>query len=126
MNILLWVVQGALALFFLAGGGFKVSNPGEVAKQAPGLPNGAWRFLGVVEVVGALLLIVPAATGWMPVLTPIAAAVLAVESLGLSLFYGRHSLEVKATNPLVFAVPMLLGTLFVAYGRYALVGVGAG
>jgi hypothetical protein len=55
----------------------------------------------------------------MPALTPIAAAVLAVEMLALSVVYGRQSMKLNAENPLVWAVPMLLMVAFVAYGRYA-------
>ena len=120
MNILLWVLQVAVALLYLAGGAFKVFNPGDVAKQIPAIAAGGWRVLGVVEVLGAVLLIVPAAANWMPGLTPLAAAVLAVEALGLAAVYARYSLKLAATNPLVFAVPMGVIAAFVAYGRYAL------
>ena len=119
MNVVLWVLQVVLALLFLAGGAFKTFNPDDVAKQITALPRGAWRVIGVIEVVGAVLLIVPAATGWMPHLTPLAAAVLAFESLALSALYARYSLKLAATNPLVFAVPMCLLAALVAYGRYA-------
>jgi DoxX-like family len=120
MNILLWVVQVVLALLYLAGGGFKTFNPGDVAKQITALPPGAWRALGVFEVLGAVLLIVPAAATWMPVLTPLAAAALALETLALAAVYARYSLKLAATNPLVFAVPMGLMAVLVAYGRYVL------
>jgi DoxX-like protein len=120
MNILLWVVQVVLALLCFAGGGFKTFNPGDVAKQITALPPGAWRAVGVFEVLCAVLLIVPAAATWMPVLTPLAAAALALESLALAALYARYSLKLTATNPLVFAVPMGLMAVFVAYGRYAL------
>ena len=120
MNILLWVVQGVLALLYLAGGGFKTFNPGDVAKQITALPAGAWRAVGVFEVLGADLLIVPAAAAWPPVITPLAAAALALETLALAALYARYSLKLAATNPLVYAVPMGLMALLVAYGRFAL------
>jgi DoxX-like protein len=59
MNILLWFLQVVLALLYLAGGGFKTFNPDDPAKQIKALPPAAWRALGVFEVVGAALLIVP-------------------------------------------------------------------
>src|SRR5437899_1918820 len=71
------------------------------------------------EMVGAVLLIVPAAAKWMPVLTPLAAAALALETLALAGLYARYSLKLAATNPLVWAVVMGLLSAFVAYGRYA-------
>jgi hypothetical protein len=120
MNILLWVVQVALALLYLAGGSFKTFNPDDVAKQITALPRGGWVALGVFEMLGAVLLIAPAATKWMPQLTPLAAAVLALETLALAALYGSYSLKIAQTNPLVWAVPMGLMAVFVAYGRYSL------
>ncbi len=120
MNVLLWVLQIAVALLYLAGGGFKTVNPDDVAKQITALPRGGWRAVGVFEVLGAVLLIVPAAANWMPVLTPLAAAALAVETLALAAVYARFSLKLAATNPLVYAVPMALMAAFVAYGRFSL------
>jgi hypothetical protein len=120
MNIFLWVVQVVLALLCLAGGGFKTFNPDDVAKQIKAIPRGAWRAIGVFELVGAVLLIVPAAAKWMPVLTPLAAAALALETAVLALVYARYSLKLVAANPLVYAVPMCLMAVLVAYGRYSL------
>lgn len=121
MNVFLWILQGALALFYLAGGGFKMANPSDVAKQIPALPEAGWRLLGAVEVLGGLALVVPAALGWAPSLTPLAATVLAIETLGLAALYARYSLKMTAANPLVYAAVMGLVVAFVAYGRYALV-----
>jgi hypothetical protein len=120
MNVLLWILQVVLALLYLAGGGFKTINPDDVAKQITALPPSAWRALGVFEVVGAVLLIVPAAAKWMPVLTPLAAAALALETLALAALYARYSLALAATNPLVYAIPMGVMAVLVAYGRYSL------
>jgi hypothetical protein len=63
-------------------------------------------------------LIVPMAVGWMPMLTPLAAAALALETVFLAVVYGRHSLKRVAANPLVYAVPMAVLSLLVAVGRY--------
>jgi len=122
MNILLWVVQVALAVLSFAGGAYKVFSFDELAKMpATGaLPRAGWGALGGFEMVCAVLLIVPAATKWMPVLTPFAAAALALESLALAGVYSRYSLKLTATNPLVWVVAMALMAAFVAYGRYAL------
>ena len=121
MNILLWVLQAALALLYLAGGAYKVFKFDELANvPAMGaLSRGGWGALGVFEMLCALLLVVPAAANWMPVLTPLAAAALALESLALAGLYARYSVELTATNPLVWVVLMGLIAAFVAYGRYA-------
>lgn len=119
MNVVLWIVQGVLALLCVAGGFFKVSNPGDVAKQVPAVPVAGWRLFGVVEVLAGILLIVPSATGWMPVLTPAAAALLVVESLVLSALYARVSTKVTGANPLVYSVVMAVLAAVVAFGRMA-------
>lgn len=120
MNILLWVLQGVLALLYLAGGAFKTFSPNDVAKQVPAVPKGGWRALGVVEMLGGILLIVPALTGLAPSLTPLVAVVLTIETLGLAVLYGRYSLKLTQSNPLVYAAVMGIGVAFVAYGRYVL------
>src|SRR5882762_1026547 len=119
MNVLLWILQVALALLYLAGGSYKVFKFDELANQMRALSRGGWRALGVLEMVCAVLLIVPAAAHWMPVLTPLAAAALALETLALAGLYARYSHKLAATNPMVWAVVMGLLSAFVAYGRYA-------
>jgi hypothetical protein len=121
MNWVLWIVQGVLALLLLAGGGFKLTQVETLAGQFSDVPAAAWRVFGLVEIVGAVLVILPAATGWKPVLTPIAAGVLLVESLVLAAIYARASLAWSGDNPLVYAVVMAIGLAFVAYGRLAIV-----
>lgn len=119
MNVFLWVLQAVLAFLYLSGGGYKVFAFDELAAQFSVLPRAGWSALGVVEMVGAVLLVVPAAIKRMPILTPLAAAVLALETLGIAGLYARYSLELTASNPLVWAVVMGLLAAFVAYGRYA-------
>jgi hypothetical protein len=120
MNVLLWIFQAVLALLFLSGGAYKAFAFDEVARQLTVLSRTGWGVLGVIEMVGGLLLIVPAATGWMPQLTPLAAALLTLESLALCGIYASHSLDLAATNPLLWSTVMALLMGFVAYGRYAL------
>ena len=61
MNIALWIAQGLLAAMFLFAGGMKLVIPiEEMLKQMP-IPLPGWflRFTGVVEVLGAIGLILP-------------------------------------------------------------------
>ena len=120
MNIVLWIVQIALALLAVAGGAFKVFSYEELAKvpAAAALSRGAWGGLGVVEMLCGVLLALPAALRWMPGLTPLAAIVLALESVGLAFVYAQYSTELTSTNPLVWVAVMALAAIFVAYGRY--------
>jgi DoxX-like family len=120
MNLVLWVLQGVLAVLYLAGGSYKVFKFDELASYMRALPRGGWRALGVLEMVGGVLLVVPAAVTGMPGLIPLAAAVLALETLALAALYARYSLKLTAANPLVWSVVMGLLAAFVAYGRYVL------
>lgn len=119
MNAVLWTLQILLAVVYVAGGAYKTFMFDELAGTMSGLPRGAWRGLGLIEIAGGLLLVAPAATGWMPQLTPLAAIALTLETLLLAAFYARYSLAVTAANPLVWAVVMGLLVAVVAWGRYA-------
>lgn len=84
MNILLWVLQILAALLYGASGVMKVFLFDKVSEDVPSfgaLPREAWTALGILELVCAVGLIVPAALHWHPSLTVVAAAVLAIESL---------------------------------------------
>lgn len=118
MNVLVWILQGGLALLLLAGGAYKLFAGAEVAKQVPSVPRAAWAVFGTIEVVAGIVLIVPAAFGSMPGLTPLAAVVVAVESLVLSVAYARTSLAMRAANPLVYSATIGIVAAFVVYGRY--------
>ncbi len=121
MNVLLWILQSGLALLLLSGGGYKVASRHALANDVGALPSSAWAALGVLEVVAGLLLVVPAATNWLPGLTPLAAIVVAVESVFLSAVYARKSTALSASNPLVWSATMALVAALVAYGRTVLV-----
>ena len=120
MNVLLWVIQVALAFLYFSGGAYKVFKFHQLANHMRALSRGGWRALGVLEMLGAVLLVVPAAAQWMPILTPLAAGALALETLALAGLYARYSLKLAATNPLVWSVVMGLLAAFVAYRRHAL------
>jgi uncharacterized membrane protein YphA (DoxX/SURF4 family) len=119
MNAFLWTLQVALAFLFVAGGAYKTFWFAEVAKTFTAIPFPAWRALGVLEMIGGVLLVAPGVLSRIPTLTPLAAAVLAVEATALALVYGRTSFEVAAENPLVWSVGLALVAAFVAYGRYS-------
>lgn len=121
MTVFLWILQALLAVLYVAGGAYKTFMSDQLAGHLAGVPRPVWGALGVVEMVGGVLLIVPAAMKWMPALTPAAAAVLAVETLALVALYASYSLALRAENPLVWAAVMFVLVAFVAYathGRY--------
>ncbi len=121
MNVLLWILQALLTFFSLSGGAYKIFMFEKIANDPAmaALSRGGWSVVGAFEMLCAVLLIVPAATKWMPVLTPVAAAALALESLVLAVLYAQHSLEITAANPLVYVVVMGFVAAFIAFGRYS-------
>jgi hypothetical protein len=118
MNVALWIVQGLLAALFLFAGGVKLVAPiEEMLKQMPlTLPGWFLRFTGVIEVLGAIGLIVPWLTGIRPGLTPLAAAGLVLVMVGAVIF------TILAGDIATALMPLVVGLLcgFVAYGRWRL------
>ena len=116
-NRSLWVVQGLLALLFLFAGGMKLVMPIEAMQQGPvALPGFLLRFIGVVEVLGAIGLVVPGVTGIRAGLTPLAAAGLVIIMVGAVALTSIEGVTQAS-------VPFLVGVLsaLVAYGRWSLV-----
>jgi len=119
MNILLWVLQALGALLYASSGVMKVFMFDKVSKDVPSfgaLPRQAWMALGILELVCTVGLIVPAAFHWQPVLTVVAAAALAIESL---VFVGVHVKYHEAT-PIIMSAVLGLLMAFLAYGRMVL------
>jgi uncharacterized membrane protein YphA (DoxX/SURF4 family) len=114
-NTLLWITQVLLAALFLFAGGMKLVVPIETMNaQSPlPLPGPFLRFIGVVEVLGALGLILPWATRVRPLLTPLAAAGLAIVMIGATVLTFTTGGVAAAVMPSV--VGLLSG--LVAWGR---------
>jgi uncharacterized membrane protein YphA (DoxX/SURF4 family) len=119
MNVLLWVLQIVVAFLYISGGAYKVFKVETLAGHFRGLPPTVWRALGVLELVGGVLVVVPAKVSGVPMLTALAAAVLAIESLALAAAYARKSVKLVAANPFGWCATMGLLAALVAYGRYA-------
>ena len=119
MNILLWVLQVALAWFCIAGGFFQIFKIEQLQTNVASmreLPRGLWAFLGAFGCVAGFGLIVPGALHLLPVVTPIAAAAVAAQSLLISALYVRY----RYSAPLPYSVAMAVMAAFIAYGRFSL------
>jgi len=119
-NLLLWIGQILLALAFLVEGyihtlGFDRSSvrPGMTWQADVGRDR--MRVIGGLEALGAVGLILPAATGILPWLTPLAAACLAVIMAVAAVFHLRRPGE-----GLNVVLNVILGVFagLVAYGRF--------
>ena len=121
MNLTLWIVAGLLAVAYLAGGGGKLIMPKKkIAAIAPSarwveyFSTGSVKAIGALEVLGAVGLILPAATGIAPVLVPLAAAGLVLIMVGAVITrLRRHEVKFMVAD---LAYLALAG--FVAWGRF--------
>ena len=117
MNTTLWIVQGIIAGLFLWIGFMKSTFSREkLTKMGMGadLSLGTIRFIGIAEILGATGLIVPKATGILPVLTPLAAAALSVVMILAAVYhYRKHE-----NKPAFFNLVVLLLVAMVAVARF--------
>lgn len=119
MSVALWIVQSLLALAFLFAGSAKLAQ----SKDALARRGMAYvedfsatqvKLIGAAEVLAAIGLIVPWATGIAPVLTPLAAVGLAILMIGAMLTHRRrHEPQPIVANAILFAL-----AAFVAIGRF--------
>ncbi len=97
LNVVLWSVQGFLALFFLAAGAPKLIGRGlERWTGFSDVPRPLVVFIGVAEVLAAAGLVVPMATGIAPWLTPLAALGLVIIVLMATGFHLRADERINA------------------------------
>ncbi|WP_334148647.1 DoxX family protein [Microbacterium sp.] len=87
MQIAYWIVAGILALASLAAGGLKVVRPpAKLAESgltwAPDFPAWTVTAIGLLEVLGAVGLILPPLTGVATILAPLAALGLVLVQVG--------------------------------------------
>lgn len=118
LNAGLWAVQVILALLFLWSGGIKLILPLEKLAGPVPLPGLFLRFIGIVEVLGGLGLVLPGLLRIRPGLTPLAAAGLVLVMIG------AVSITAAGGGGLgLILIPAVTGLLagFVAYGRRRLV-----
>ena len=118
MNALLWVLQGLVGLVFLFSGGTKlVMSTEAMQKMSPPnsimLPGWFVKFIGVMEVLGGLGLILPGLTKIRRNLTPLSAIGLLIIMIG--------AVVITIMGPGVGAaiIPFVVGILcaVIAYGR---------
>lgn len=119
MHLALWIVAGVVATAFAAGGIAKLVLPKDKIATAPG---GAWvvgfgpgavRALGVVDILAAAGLVLPAAFGVAPVLVPLAAVGVVLLMAGAVIVRLRYG----GAGAIPADLAYLAVALFVAWGR---------
>ena len=118
MNVALWIIQIVLAAAFLIAGTTKVLTPKEKLRErmawVDDFSQTSVRLIGTAEILGAVGLILPAAAGIAPILTPIAAVGLVIIMIGAAITHVRRK------EPAIVPVNIVLLVLavIVAWGRF--------
>ncbi|RYE25336.1 MAG: DoxX family protein [Sphingobacteriaceae bacterium] len=119
LHITIWVVQIVLAASFIWAAGMKLFSPvSQLAAMWPWVaevPGSLVKFTGVIDLLGAIGLILPSVLRIRPKLTPIAALAVIVLMVCASIFHiTRGETSVIGAN-LVFGIM----AAFVAWGRFS-------
>jgi hypothetical protein len=119
VNVALWIVQGLLALVFGASGVVKATRDrkrllDDGITWVEDFPAWAVKTIGILEVLAAIGLVLPAITGIAPVLTPLAAVGIALVMAGAGVVHFRRG-EIAFLG--VIAV-LFVAAAFVAWGRF--------
>lgn len=122
MNTAVWIVQILLALAFGMAGFMHLTRPYEKLAERMGyikdFPPNIIKGIGALEVLAAIGLILPALTGILPWLTPLAGVGLVLTMIGAALTHVRRGGE---TRNIVVNLVLLALAAFVAYGRFVAV-----
>jgi len=119
VDVVLWIIAGLLAVAFLGAGLMKLGQPRKKLVDsgmgwAEDFGDGAVKAIGVLEVLGALGLVLPAVFDVAPVLVPIAATGLALVMAGAIVVHARR----KEPQMVVANVVLLVLAVVVAWGRF--------
>jgi uncharacterized membrane protein YphA (DoxX/SURF4 family) len=119
MSIILWVLQVVLAAPFLALGlvkAFQYEQASARSKWIKDLSRGLLAFIGICEILGAVGLILPALTGILPWLTPLAALGLATIMILAAGFHARR----REYRSIITNLILLTLAACIVYGRWVL------
>jgi DoxX-like family len=119
VNVALWIVQGLLVAVFGGSGVVKATRDrkrlfDDGITWVEDFPAAAVKTIGVLEILAAVGLVLPALTGITPVLTPLAAVGLGVLMAGAGVVHFRRG-EFAFIG--VVAV-LFVAAAFVAWGRF--------
>jgi uncharacterized membrane protein YphA (DoxX/SURF4 family) len=119
MNIALWIVAGLLAVTFLASGAQKLARSRQQLAAsgmtyADDFSTPTIKTIGILEIIGAIGLVLPLAVNVAAVLTPLAATGLVVLMAGALVRHIRH----RESRGVVVTTILLALSLFVALGRF--------
>jgi len=117
LGVALWTAQITLAMLFLFAGVMKFVMPVKEMTSGSSLPGSFFHFIGVMEVLGAIGLVLPCLLRISPFLTPVAACGLVIIMAGATV----------TSIPMgwISLLPLFVGVAaaFIAYGRFKLLPI---
>ncbi|MEK2477727.1 DoxX family protein [Streptomyces noursei] len=120
MSLALWIAAGLLAVVALTGGITKAFVPRQKLAAVrgggwtAGIGAGSVKALGILELLAAIGLVLPAGVGIAPVLVPVTAVCWAVLMVGAVITHGRRGEALYVVANLVY----LVLAAFLAWGRF--------
>ena len=117
LGIALWAAQMILAALFLFAGVMKFVMPVEEMTRGSSTPGLFFHFIGVMEVLGGISLVLPSLLRISPFLTPVAACGLVIIMAGATV----TSIPMGWISLFPFLVGLIAAS--VAYGRFKLLPI---
>ena len=121
MNTFLWIIQGMLAAVFMMTGARKLFQKKEALIDKMGFVEDFSELqisgIGVLEIMGAMGLVLPWATGILTWLTPVAAKGLALTMVGAFLTHLRRNEFIPMG---IVNIVLFLLTVVIIIGRFFL------
>ncbi|TDC95710.1 DoxX family protein [Actinomadura sp. 7K507] len=119
MNIALWIIAGLLAVIFLASGIMKLAQSKEKLTASgmgalEGFGDGTIKAVGVLEILAASGLVLPAALDIAPVLVPLAAVGVVSLMLCAAITHARR----REFPAVVATMTFLTLAALTAWGRF--------
>jgi uncharacterized membrane protein YphA (DoxX/SURF4 family) len=118
VNIVLWIAAGLLALAMLGAGVTKAAQSKDKLRKNMGwvddYPDSMVKAIGVLEILAAIGLILPAVLDIAPILVPLAATGVAIIMIGAIVVHARR----KEYQGLPVNVILLVLAVLVAWGRF--------
>jgi hypothetical protein len=118
MNIILWIVQIALALHTATGAVWKFEHSDAIVPSLLVIPHEAWIVISIIELILAVFLVIPLFKRSWAALAPQAATVIMLQML----LYCAIHLSSGSTDymPISYWLVVAAVAAFVAYGRFVL------
>jgi uncharacterized membrane protein YphA (DoxX/SURF4 family) len=116
-GIALWAAQTILAALFLFAGVMKFVMPVQEMTRGSSLPGSFFHFIGVMEMLGGIGLVLPSLLRISPFLTPVAACGLVIIMAGATV----TSISMGWISLFPFFVGIVAA--LIAYGRFKLLPV---